>query len=528
MKSLFFAAFILLSSQMVNGQATADLLIRNGKIIDGTGNSWYYGDLAVKDGKIIKIGYIADIQASKTIDAKGLIVAPGFIDVHGHIEGGIITTPTANNYIFDGVTTVITGNCGGSADNIASFFSEINQTKPSINVATLFGHNTVRSQVMKRDNRSPTPAEQKQMESLVEQAMKQGAVGLSTGLIYIPGTFAKTEEVSALARTAAKYKGVYASHIRDEENNAVNAVNEAINIGKEANIPVQISHFKIGGKANWGKSDITLGLVKQAREEGWDVTIDQYPYTASSTNLGIRLPDWAFAGGNDSLKIRLNNPTIRAQIKKEMLAQLSSYKFPNYSYAVVANYPSDTSLNGKNITEINKLMGRKAKAKFEAETIMDMVEKGGAQMVYNSMNEVDVKNIMKYPFSMFGADAGVRVLGQGMPHPRGYGTNARVLGKYVRDEKVISLEDAIRRMTSLAAQKFGLSNRGLLLPNYAADIVIFSEAEVNDRATFQKPHAYSTGFKFVVVNGELVVENEKHLGTRSGKALYGQGYSELK
>jgi N-acyl-D-amino-acid deacylase len=366
------------------------------------------------------------------------------------------------------------------------------------------------------------------MENLVEQAMKQGAVGLSTGLIYIPGTFAKTEEVSALARTAAKYKGVYASHIRDEENNAVNAVNEAINIGKEANIPVQISHFKIGGKANWGKSDITLGLVKQAREEGWDVTIDQYPYTASSTNLGIRLPDWAFAGGNDSLKIRLNNPTIRVQIKKEMLTQLSSYKFPNYSYAVVANYPSDTSLNGKNITEINKLMGRKAKAKFEAETIMDMVEKGGAQMVYNSMNEVDVKNIMKYPFSMFGADAGVRVLGQGMPHPRGYGTNARVLGKYVRDEKVISLEDAIRRMTSLAAQKFGLNNRGLLLPNYAADIVIFSEAEVNDRATFQKPHAYSTGFKYVLVNGELVVENEKHLGTRSGKALYGQGYSESK
>jgi N-acyl-D-amino-acid deacylase len=527
-KSILSTAVLILSSHFLYGQINADLLIRNGKIIDGTGNSWYHGDVAVKDGKIIKMGYIADIQAKKTIDAKGLIVAPGFIDVHGHIEGGIINTPTANNYIFDGVTTVITGNCGGSADNISTFFQEINKTKPSINVATLFGHNTVRSQVMKRDNRTPTEVEQKQMESLVEQAMKQGAVGLSTGLIYIPGTFAKTEEVSALARSAAKYKGVYASHIRNEENSAVDAVNEAINIGKEANIPVQISHFKIGGKTNWGKSDITLGLVKQAREEGWDVTIDQYPYTASSTNLGIRLPDWAFAGGNDSLKIRLNNPTIRAQIKKEMLAQLASYKFPNYSYAVVANYPSDTSLNGKNISEINKLMGRKAKAKYEAETIMDMVEKGGAQMVYNSMNEVDVINIMKYPFSMFGADAGVPVPGRGMPHPRGYGTNARVLGKYVRDEKVITMEDAIRRMSSLAAQKFGLSDRGLLLPNYAADIVIFSEAEVNDKATFQKPHAYSTGFKYVLVNGELVVENEKHLGTRSGKALYGQGYSESK
>lgn len=524
MKTILAFAALLICTLFVKGQTTADLLIRNGKILDGTGNSWYYGDVAVKGGKIIKIGYINDIQAGKTIDAKGLIVAPGFIDVHGHIEDGIIASPTANNYIFDGVTTVITGNCGGSADNIRTFFQEINSIQPSINVATLFGHNTVRAQVMNRDNRDPSPQEQKKMEDLVEQAMKDGAVGLSTGLIYIPGTFAKTSEISGLAKAAAKYKGVYSSHIRNEENNAAEAINEAINIGKEANIPVQISHFKIGGKANWGKSNITLGLVKKAREEGWDVTIDQYPYTASSTNLGIRLPDWTFAGGNDSMKIRLNNPVIRAKIKKEMLAQLAGYKFPNYSYAVVANYPSDTSYNGKNISEINKLMGRKGKAKFEAETIMDMVEKGGAQMVYNSMHEDDVRYIMKYPFSMFGADAGVPVPGRGMPHPRGYGTNARVLGKYVRDEKVIPLEDAIRRMTSLAAQKFGLNDRGLLLPNYAADIVIFSEAEVNDMATFLKPHAYSKGFKYVVVNGQIVVENEKHLGTRSGQALYGQAY----
>lgn len=524
MKTILSFASILLCSIVVKAQNNADLLIRNGKIIDGTGNSWYYGDLAVKDGKIIKTGRIGDMKATKVIDAKGFIVAPGFIDVHGHIEGGIITTPTANNYIFDGVTTVITGNCGGSAENIGSFLQEINKVRPSINVASLIGHNTVRAQVMNRDNRTPTEKEQQKMEGLVEQAMKDGAVGLSTGLIYIPGTFAKTEEVIGLAKAAAKNNGVYASHIRNEESKAVNAVNEAINIGKEAHIPVQISHFKIGGKANWGKSDITLGLVKEAREQGWDVTIDQYPYTASSTNLGIRLPDWTFAGGNDSMKVRLNDPATRARIKKEMLAQLAGYKFPNYSYAVVANYPSDTTLNGKNISEINKLMGRKAKTKYEAETIMDMVEKGGAQMVYNSMNEADVKNIMKYPFSMFGADAGVPVPGRGMPHPRGYGTNARVLGKYVRDEKVISMEDAIRRMTSLAAQKFGLNDRGLLLPNYAADIVIFSEAEVNDMATFQKPHAYSKGFKYVLVNGELVVENEKHLGTRSGKALYGPAF----
>ena len=524
MKTILLFGFLFISSLFVKGQSTADLLIRNGKIYDGTGNSWYYGDLAVKNGKIIKIGYINDIQASKTINAKGLIVAPGFIDVHGHIEGGIFKTPTADNYIFDGVTTVITGNCGGSEENIGNYLQQVDSIRPSINIASLIGHNTVRSQVMQRANRVPTVQEQKQMEGLVEKAMKEGAVGLSTGLIYIPGTFAKTEEVIGLAKAAAAYKGVYASHIRNEENNVVDAINEAINIGKEANIPVQISHFKVGGRSNWGKSNITLGLIKQAREDGWEVTIDQYPYTASSTNLGIRLPDWAFAGGNDSMLMRLNDPATRIRIKKEMLQQLKDYKFPNYSYAVVANYSTDTTFNGKNISEINRLMGRKGKARFEAETIMDMVEKGGAQMVYNSMNEEDVRNIMKYPFSMFGADAGVRVFGQGMPHPRGYGTNARVLGKYVRDEKILPMEDAIRRMTSLAAQKFGLSDRGLLLPGYAGDIVIFSESEVNDLSTFQKPHAYSKGFKYVVVNGELVVENEKHLGTRSGHALYGQAY----
>jgi N-acyl-D-amino-acid deacylase len=401
------------------------------------------------------------------------------------------------------------------------FFQQIDSVHPSINVASLVGHNTIRQQVMNRDNRAPTPAEQKRMEALVDSAMKEGAAGLSTGLIYIPGTFAKTDEVVGLAKTAAAHGGIYSSHIRNEENGAVDAINEAINIGKEADIPVQISHFKIGGKSNWGKSNITLGLVEQARKQGWDVTIDQYPYTASSTNLGVRLPDWTFAGGNDSMKARLRNPVIRRQIKKEMLEQLAKYKFKNYSYAVVANYSADTAYNGKSITQINKLMGRKSKARFEAETIMDMIEKGGAQMVYHSMNEDDVKYIMKYPFAMFGADAGVPVPGKGMPHPRGYGTNARVLGKYVRDEKVISLEEAVRRMTSLAAQKFGIKDRGLIREGMAADILVFNDGEVQDLSTFEVPHAYSKGFKYVIVNGQMVVEEEKHLGTRSGIALRG-------
>jgi len=515
--------FILFTALSASAQMSVDILIKNGRILDGTGNSWFWGDVAVKDGKIFKVGKLDGFTATKTIDAKGMIVSPGFIDVHGHIEGGIITTPTANNYIHDGVTTVVTGNCGSSANDMNVFFKRIDSIRPSINVASLIGHNTVRQQVMNRDNREPTSEEQKKMEDLVEKAMREGAVGLSTGLIYIPGTFAKTSEVVGLAKAAAKHGGLYSSHIRNEENEAVEAINEAINIGKEANIPVQVSHFKIGGKSNWGKSNITLGVIEQARKEGWDVTIDQYPYTASSTNLGVRLPDWAFAGGDDSTKMRLQNPVIRSQIKKEMLEQLARYKFKNYSYAVVASYGADSSYNGKSITEINKLMGRKPKARFEAETVMDMIEKGGAQMVYHSMHEGDVKYIMQYPFAMFGADAGVPVPGKGMPHPRGYGTNARVLGKYVRDEKVISLEEAVRRMTSLAAQKFGIRDRGLIKEGLAADILIFNEKEVQDLSTFEKPHAYSKGFKYVIVNGQVVVEDEKHLGTRRGVALRGSG-----
>jgi N-acyl-D-amino-acid deacylase len=504
-------------------QNTCDVLIRNGRIIDGTGNSWYYGDVAVKNGRIVATGKLNNYTADKTVDATGLVVAPGFIDVHGHIEGGIFQRPTADNYIYDGVTTVVTGNCGGSAGNLREFFRRLDSLKPSINVATLFGHNTVRMQVMNRDNRAPSAEEQAKMESLVEQAMREGAVGISTGLIYIPGTFAKTDEVVGLAKAAGKYQGVYASHIRNEESKASDAINEAINIGKEAKVPVQISHFKIGGKANWGKSNMILDIVKQARNEGWDVTIDQYPYTASSTNLGVRLPDWAFAGGNDSLVARLHNPAIRSQIRDEMLAQLKKYKFRNYSSCVVANYSADSTLNGKNISEINKLKGRKPKARYEAETIMDMIEKGGAQMVYHSMNEEDVKYIMRYPFCMAGADAGVPLPGRSMPHPRAYGTNARILGKYVRDEKIITLEEAIRRMTSLAAQKFQLKDRGLILPGMAADIVVFNANEVNDRATFLEPHQFSTGFKFVLVNGQMVIDQEKHTGARSGQSLTGPG-----
>ena len=521
---LFFAAHFLIPFNVFSQQY--DVLILNGKIYDGTGNSWYYGDIGIKSGKIAAIGKFDNISAPKVIDAKGLVVAPGFIDVHGHIEGGVFENPTAGNYIYDGVTTVITGNCGGSADDLKNFFWRLDSMKTSINVASLVGHNTVRRLAMGLSNRLATAEEQKKMEELIGQAMKDGAVGLSTGLIYLPGMYSNTEEVIGLAKAAARYNGIYASHIRNEENGVIDAINEAINIGKNANIPVQISHFKVSGPANWGRSKETLPLIDAARSEGYDVTIDQYPYSASSTNLGIRLPDWALSGGQDSLKKRISDPTMHKSIIKDMLAMQDKYKYKNYSYAYVAYHSADTTFNGKNISEINKLKGRRSKMKLEAETILDMMETGGAQMVYHSMNEDDVRHFIKYPFNMIGADGGVVVFGRGMPHPRAYGTNARILGKYVRDEKLVSLEEMIRRMTSLAAQKFQLKDRGLLKEGMAADIVVFDINQVTDKATFEHPHQYSAGFHYVLVNGKVVIDSGKHTGMKSGMTLKGPGFVE--
>ncbi|MBL7731593.1 MAG: D-aminoacylase [Chitinophagaceae bacterium] len=517
MKRFLICLFFPLS--LFAQQKNCDILIINGKIIDGTGNNWYYASLAIKNGKIVAIGRDLPCTAAKVIDARGLIVAPGFIDVHTHLEGDETRDPKATNFILDGVTTCITGNCGSSETNIGRYLRFIDSVKLSINVAALIGHNDVRKAVMGRANRDATPEEMKKMEAIVDQAMKDGAVGLSTGLIYIPGTYTKTPEIVSLARIAARYNGVYASHMRDEGDSVTQAIEEAITIGREAKIPVEISHFKLSGQQNWGRSRETVPMITAARKEGIEVTIDQYPYTASSTSISTLLPDDVLADGQDSIKARLQRPDIRKQVTDHIIARLKKRKLKHLSYAVVAYYAPDTSFNGKSIEQINLAMGRKHKLKEEAKTVMDLMMNGGASAVFHGMSEEDVKRIMQYPFNMFASDATIRVLNAGMPHPRGYGTNARVLGKYVREEKVLSLEEAIRRMTSLPAQKFQLKDRGLLREGFAADIVIFDEKEVADVSTFEKPHAYSKGFVFVIVNGVLTVENEKHTGARAGTAL---------
>ncbi len=514
--------------------ASYDLILQNGRIVDGSGNPWYEADVGVRDGRIAAIGRLCDpgagaCPAKRTLDARGLVVAPGFIDVHVHVEEGIRRTPTADNFLFDGVTSLITGNCGGSETDLKKFFTELRQSGMSVNLGALVGHNSVRRAVMGAVNRDPAPEEQARMEALVEQAMWDGAVGFSTGLIYIPGTYAKTAEVTALARAAAKYNGLYTSHIRNEGNDEhggiFSAITEAIEIGRAAGMPVEISHFKVANKRLWGQSTRTIAMVEQARGEGLDVTVDQYPYTASSTNLGVLLPSWSLAGGAEEMKKRLADAATRHRIAAEMKEQIRNRNGrKRLDYAFVAACRWDPSLEGKSISQINLEKGRKGTLENEIQTVMEMMEKGGAGMVYHSMDERDVERIMRFPYSMVASDAGVAELGRGVPHPRAYGTNARVLGRYVREKNLLRLEEAIRKMTSLPAQRFRLVDRGLVRPGMWADLVVFDPKSVADRATFEKPHAYAEGFRYVLVNGEVVIADGKHTGARPGQTLLGPGY----
>ncbi|MFB9843368.1 N-acyl-D-amino-acid deacylase family protein [Mucilaginibacter ginsenosidivorans] len=527
MLKLKLLLFSCLLPSLLFAQKHFDIILKHGKIIDGAGNPWFYGDVGIIKDKIVSIGDLSKRKAKKTIDAAGLIIAPGFIDVHTHIEGDEKKTPTADNFIYDGVTTVITGNCGSSNIDIAKYFKQLDSIRLSINVATLIGHNDVRRAVLGEKAITPDSAQLQQMENLVEQAMRDGAVGFSTGLIYTPGLYSKTPEVIALAKAAAKYHGVYTSHMRNESDKIFDAINEAIDVGREAGMPVEISHFKVG-LPNWNKSDQMIAMVEKARAEGLDVTVDQYPYTASSTTLNVLLPDWLLDGGRDSVMKRLADPVIHQKVVDEMIKDMTRRGRQHFDYAVVAHCDSDTTLNGKNIMQINIIKGGAPTIPNEIETILDITKTGSASMVFHGMNEDDVENILKFPLTMVASDSGIRLFGSGVPHPRGYGSNARVLGYYVREKHLIRLEDAVRKMTSLPAQKFHLTGRGLLQPGMFADIVIFDAGTVKDESTFEHPHAYSVGFKYVLVNGQLTVDNFKHTGTRNGAILRGPGFEQKK
>jgi N-acyl-D-amino-acid deacylase len=516
-----FSSLVLCAFAQVGDAGKFDMVIKNARIVDGTGNPWFRADIGLRNGRIAKIGVIGEAEANQVVDAQNQIVAPGFIDVHAHTEN-IFNNPAAENFIRMGVTSLVTGNCGGSVVNVGRFLDRFKETPLSVNLATLIAHGSVRREVLGAENVQPTAEQLARMEELVEMGMKDGAVGLSTGLIYVPGTYAKTEEVVALARVAKKHNGVYASHIRNEADKVFEAIAEAINIGEQTGIPVEISHFKISSKKFWGKTNETLGLVRAAREKGLPVTVDAYAYTASSTSLDTILPSWALAGGREEGKKRLADPETKKKIVEDIKKNLKDNKFKDFSYAYVASHAANKDFDGKNIKEIAKLVRGKDNLDNQLEQIFAIYAAGGAQMVYHKMDEPDVQNILRESFTMIASDSGVRTAGEGTPHPRGYGNNVRVLGRYVRALKIISLEDAIRKMTSLPAQTFNLRDRGLIKEGFAADLVIFDEKTIADKATFDNPHQYPVGISRVFVNGRLAFANGEMTKERSGMALRNQ------
>jgi N-acyl-D-amino-acid deacylase len=522
-------SFLFGSRLATSAPAEFDLIISGGRVIDGTGNPWFKADVAIKDGRVAEIGLISPSRAARLIDAKDLIVAPGFIDVHTHIEGAILDLPAAENFLRMGVTSVVTGNCGGSALPLGEWFTRLEQKGISINVAALVGHNTVRHSGMNGDfDRPPTAEEMRKMRELVDQAMRDGAVGFSTGLEYIPGTYARPDEIVELAKVAAKYGGIYASHMRNEDVDIEKSIDETLEVGARSGCPVEISHFKVSSRNRWGASAVTIKMVEDARAQGRQVTVDQYLYPASSTGVGILFPSWLFDGGNEKAKERLRDAATRDRVKREMIAKADQGGFKDFSFAYVANHDANQSFNGKNIAEIAKVVRQKADVDSQAEQAIDLLLAGGAQMVLHKMSDQDVERIFIQPFTMVASDAGVIDMeSPSVPHPRGFGNNARVLGLYVRDKRLLGLEEAVRKMSSLPAQTFKLWDRGLLRPGMAADIVVFDEKTVADRATFERPKQYAAGIDYVIVNGRVVIEKGSHTGAKPGKVLRARGAKGL-
>ncbi len=503
-----------------------DLVIRNGRIVDGTGNPWYRGEIAVIGDAIAAIRPRIDGPAARVIDAAGQVVAPGFIDLHTHARRGIFDVPTADNYVRQGVTTLMEGPDGGSPLPLKPFLDKLAATKIVPNFGLFVGQGSVRSAVLGEVDRKATPGELDQMKALVRQAMYDGAFGLSSGLFYVPGSFTPTGEVVELAKVAAALGGIYISHMRDEASRVVDSVRETIRIGEEGGLPAQITHHKIIGRANWGKSAETLRLVDEARARGVDVTIDQYPYTASSTSIqAALLPQWAQEGGREAVLGRLKDPAVRAKIKAETIRILENERGGgDPKNVVLSSCAWDPSLAGKNLAEVTAQRDLPVTMDSAAETALWIVEQGGCGGIFHAIGEEDLVRILRHPATMVASDGEIPRFGQAHPHPRSYGTFARVLGVYVREKRVLSLEEAVRKMSAAPAQRIGLVDRGVLRPGMKADIVVFDPDRVRDRATFEQPHQYADGVAYVLVNGQVVYENGRMTEARPGRVLYGPAY----
>ncbi len=515
--SLLWAALPLLA------QTNAyDVVITGGRVLDGAGNPWFAGDVAIEGDRIAAVGMVAGRDARLRIDARGLVVTPGFIDIHTHARRGIFEVPAAENCIRQGVVTLLEGQDGSSPLPLAPYLEKLAKAPLAVNFGLFAGQGSIREAVIGLANRKATAEEIARMKELARQAMLDGAFGLSTGLFYVPGNYTPTEEVIELARVVGALGGMHVSHMRDEAAGILSSVRETIRIGEEGGLPTQLTHHKIIGRGNWGQSAETIRMVEEARARGVDVTIDQYPYTASSTGTAALLPQWAQAGGRKALLERLRAPDQRARIKEEVVTRIRDDRGGgDPKNIVMASCAFDQSLAGQNLADLTRKRGQEPTLENAAETALWIQERGGCSAVFHAINEEDVERIMKYPFTMTASDGGIPVFGQEVPHPRAYGTFARVLGRYVRERKALTLEDAVRRMSSLPAARLKLPDRGLLRPGMKADVVVLDPSTVADRADFAQPHQYAEGVRHVFVNGRPVLLDGKMTQERPGRVLYG-------
>lgn len=500
-----------------------DLLLRGGRIVDGTGSPWYRADVAIAGDTIARIAPSIDAPAARVLDVRDLVVAPGFIDIHTHSQRGIFELPTADNYTRQGVTTLVEGPDGGSPVPLGPFLDRVAATRTAPNFASFIGQGSIRREVVGEENRAATRDEIARMRDLVRQGMLDGAFGLSSGLFYVPGIFTPTEEIVELARVAGEMGGIYISHMRNEASGVVESVRETIAIGERGRLPAQVTHHKVVGRRYWGGSLETLRLVDEARARGVDVTIDQYPYTASSTNIASALlPAWALEGGREKTLERLKDPAQRAKIKAETVAILRDERGGgDPANVLIARNEWDPSMNGKTLAEVTAARRPPVTLENAAETVLWIVEHGNAQGIFHAIGEEDLERILVHPATMVASDGEVAIFGRAHPHPRSYGTFVRVLGMYARDKKLLPLETAVQKMTALPAQRLGLADRGVLREGLKADIAVFDAARVRDTATFEKPHSYAEGVHHVIVNGELIVEGGRVTGALPGRVLYG-------
>ena len=502
-----------------------DLIIKNGLVHDGTDTPPTPMEIAITGNQIVKISKKIDGNAAREIDATGLIVAPGFIDIHAHL-GPLILMPDAQSHVRQGVTTAFGGPDGSCPFPLGDHFETLDSMGVGMNVGFLVGHNTVRNHVMGMVNKAPTEEELSAMKGHIEKAMLEGAFGMSTGLKYLPGAWAKTDEIVALSKVAEKYGGIYTSHIREEGLGLIDAVEETIDIAEGANIPVVLTHHKAIGMPAWGKSKETLAMVDEARSKGFDVSIDQYPYTASHTSLSVLIPPWSMEGGRyKAFAERCKNPVLRDSIKKGIIFNIMNDRgggdLRRIQFSIFDWKPE---LQGKTLHDWALLEKLKPTAENGAELVIEAQLHRGANAIYHAINEEDVIRIMQHPQTMIASDGRLNELNKGHPHPRAYGTFPRVLGHFSREKKVLPLHTALYKMTGLPAQRMGLTDRGFLKENNFADLTIFDSEVIIDKGTFEKPHQYPAGINYVIINGKIVLEGTMYYDIRAGEVLKGKGF----